>query len=327
MIINDYEFMLDSLTKFHNSIYISGWFHHPLDKLKSVTIIDRDIKSSVSRVGIEYPSVGSLGSNKGFYCQVLRNSSKFDQSSKIVFRTRRGWRKEITLLELAEDRTQRYSTPKLYKKFREILSKLENPKILDIGGRARSGLDWRKYFSNFEYTILDIVNGDNVDVVGDAHKLSEYFASNSFDAIYSCAVFEHLLMPWKVVLEMNKCMKIDGVALIYTHQTIGMHDLPWDFFRFSDSSWDALFNKETGFEIIAREMDGESYVLPFIYRIEKELAEYSAGFEGSAVLVRKISNTTLNWDVSLENVIYSNYPEDDDGQNIADPMLVKYSQT
>ena len=55
------------------------------------------------------------------------------------------------------------------------------------------------------YVGFDFYPGENVDVVGDAHKLSSYFGHDEkFDLIFSSAVFEHLHMPWIVAQEIQK---------------------------------------------------------------------------------------------------------------------------
>ena len=158
-----------------------------------------------------------------------------------------------------------------------------------------------------EYVVLDILPGSNVDVVCDAHNMSQ-IESASFDYVISASVFEHLLMPWKVALEMNRVLKLGGMAWISTHQTVGMHDRPWDFWRFSDTAWDALFNHATGFRIVDRVVDYEEFILPFLIRDGKLDSEKAAGFELSAVLVEKIGSTTLEWPVPLESIIETVYP-------------------
>jgi hypothetical protein len=57
MIVDGYQFMTDCVTKFHNTIYIAGWFHHPSDELRSVTIIDRDVLDSITAVGLPHGGV------------------------------------------------------------------------------------------------------------------------------------------------------------------------------------------------------------------------------------------------------------------------------
>lgn len=50
--------------------------------------------------------------------------------------------------------------------FRDLVKR---GKLLDIGGRNRSKIDRSKEFPSFDVTVLDILDGDNVDVVADAH--------------------------------------------------------------------------------------------------------------------------------------------------------------
>ena len=73
---------------------------------------------------------------------------------------------------------------------------------LEIGSRARSGVNNRDTYlpKDIEFTGIDVLDGEGVDVVCDAHQLSEHLESNKYDLVYSLNVFEHLLMPWKVVL-------------------------------------------------------------------------------------------------------------------------------
>ena len=125
----------------------------------------------------------------------------------------------------------------------------------EIGGRDRSQRTIKEKFPNAEYVVVDIVAGENVDVVADAHQLSSVFENSSFDFVISASVFEHLLMPWKVALEINKILRPGGSLWISSHQTVGLHDSPWDYWRFSRDSWTGIFNKNTGFEIVATVSD------------------------------------------------------------------------
>lgn len=124
-------------------------------------------------------------------------------------------------------------------------------KILEIGSREVTGKsDARKRFSNAQYVGFDYYPGPNVDVVGDAHKLSQYFENQEFDIIYSSAVFEHFAMPWVVATEIAKVLKVDGIVFIETHFSFGSHERPWHFFQFSDKALKTLFSPALGFECI-----------------------------------------------------------------------------
>lgn len=115
-------------------------------------------------------------------------------------------------------------------------------------------------------------------------------------------------MPWKVVIEINKVLKTNGIVMIFTHQTFPLHDQPWDFWRFSDTAWHGLFNKHTGFEIIETSLcDPVSIVAKNIYA--GTLIMDSPAYVHSMVVAKKISNTKLSWDVPTSSILDTIYPE------------------
>ena len=124
-------------------------------------------------------------------------------------------------------------------------------RVLELGSRNVTGANLRNRFSNAEYVGFDFYDGENVDVVGDAHKLSTYFSGQEkFDLIFSSAVFEHLHMPWVAAVEIQKLLKVGGFVFIETHFSFSSHERPWHFFQFSDMGLRALFNDALGFDLI-----------------------------------------------------------------------------
>ena len=123
-------------------------------------------------------------------------------------------------------------------------------RILEVGSRNVTGANLRELFKDAQYIGFDIYPGENVDIVGDAHKLSTYFKPDSFDLVFSSAVFEHLAMPWIVAEEIQALLKIGGHVFIETHFSFSSHERPWNFFQFSDMGLKALFNPALGFETI-----------------------------------------------------------------------------
>ncbi|MBA55530.1 MAG: methyltransferase type 11 [Pseudomonadales bacterium] len=125
-------------------------------------------------------------------------------------------------------------------------------KILEVGSREVTGSsNARERFSNAEYVGFDYYPGNNVDVVGDAHKLSSYFQEDvKFDLIYSSACFEHFAMPWIVAGEIKKLLKLGGCVFVETHFSFSSHERPWNFFQFSDMALKALFSEAMGFDCI-----------------------------------------------------------------------------
>jgi hypothetical protein len=179
-------------------------------------------------------------------------------------------------------------------------------KILEIGSRNVTGANWRDRFSQATYTGFDFYDGENVDFVGDAHKLSSYFEPGSFDLIFSSAVFEHLYMPWVVAEEISKLLKVGGQVFIETHFSYSSHERPWHFFQFSDVGLGALFNPGLGFETIDAGMSN-----PMVAFFDKRSEPFLHGVSvselycHSEILCRKTRDVSgFEWrDLSIDQVV------------------------
>ncbi len=197
--------------------------------------------------------------------------------------------------------------------FKESVQKIENAKILELGSRAvtpDSLHDMLDLHSFHEYTGLDIHDGPNVDIVGDVHELSLFLPKYYYDAVMSKAVFEHIAMPWKAILEINAVLKQNGLLFINTHQTFPLHEKPWDFWRFSEDVWRVLLNRCTGFEIIEAGLEFPCRILPWV--TVKGFSEIHEAYLGSTVLARKIGpydKDLLKWDLGIKDILQSNYPK------------------
>jgi hypothetical protein len=193
--------------------------------------------------------------------------------------------------------------------FQAMLAARPPGMLLEIGARARSGVirrDWAP--AGWQYSGFDIMGGPNVDVIGDAHALARHYEPARFDAVMAFSVLEHLLMPWKFVIELNRVLKAGAVGLFTTHQCWPLHDQPWDFWRFSDTAWAGLLNPATGFEIIAARMGEPAYVVAQRCSVATAFAEQPAGALASSVLFRKTAETRLEWPVELGEILGTRYP-------------------
>jgi SAM-dependent methyltransferase len=135
-----------------------------------------------------------------------------------------------------------------YCAFLEEVKQIPDCHILELG--ARNSPTRQGFAGCRRFTGLDIHPGANVDVVGDAHRLTEYFPRNHFDAVFSLAVFEHLAQPWQVALEIARVLKPGGWVFIGTVAAWPPHARPWDFWRFSEHALRALLNPRLGFEVV-----------------------------------------------------------------------------
>jgi methyltransferase family protein len=293
-------------TKFFKYVRLTGLIIG--DHLKSINVIDPHAEHLKTDLDFDYPHDDQAQEANGFCVELFRDRDDLDQDIEIEFVGQSGWSHRSSFFTLARMGKMRDATAILHGRFRERLEKMEKPTILDVGGRKRSEVDRRELFPGTNYIVFDILPGENVDIVGDAHELSRYVADATIDVFVSTSVFEHIAMPWKVVLELNKVLKSGGFGFVHTHQTLGLHDFPWDFWRFSDTAWDALFNAATGFRIIDRCIDSPQFVVPLFYGEANKGFERAAGFESSAVLVEKIGEARLEWPVSVKDITQTMYP-------------------
>jgi len=188
-------------------------------------------------------------------------------------------------------------------------------RILEIGSREVTGESSdRRRFSRAEYVGFDYYKGNNVDVVGDAHKLSSYFEKNeNFDLIYSSACFEHFAMPWVVATEIAKLLNVGGFVFVETHFTFSSHERPWHFFQFSDMALKVLFSEELGFECMEAGMSNP-IVGRFSSLADPYLRNKSVGnlYCHSEYLGKKVKNIEdFDWEqLDLANLVGgTQYPE------------------
>jgi len=130
--------------------------------------------------------------------------------------------------------------------FLTALKVVSHPRILEIGTRrwGPNPTHHKALFPEFsEYIMTDIQEGIDVDVVSDAHQLSEVFGKNSFDVIWSSSTWEHLHSPWIAANEVLEVLKPGGLFFIQTHFQFPEHGYPFDYFRFSREALEHIFNK------------------------------------------------------------------------------------
>lgn len=115
----------------------------------------------------------------------------------------------------------------------------ENAKVLGLGGgpfRVHPGI-----------INLNISPLQNVDIVGDAHRLP--IASSSIDGVHCEAVFEHLEDPIDAASELYRVMKIGAVGYVCTPFIQPFHGYPSHFQNFTYLGQKRLFER-AGFEVL-----------------------------------------------------------------------------
>ncbi|WP_051327812.1 methyltransferase domain-containing protein [Desulfatirhabdium butyrativorans] len=312
-----FRYYIDEWTCFEGRALVRGWAFHRV--------------SPIIQIGYAWPSGGAIwktwqglrsedvqaafgkvGSHARFKFDVDVHGEANLLSLRLGFRLENG--EEIWIDDPSMETVRRgpYAEDGVLAEFRKAMEAVgPGCRVLEIGSRARSGVRNRDALvpEGMAFTGLDILDGDGVDVVGDAHELSRHFRKNTFDFIYSLNVFEHLLMPWKVAVEMNRVMKPGGQVLVLSHQSFPLHDIPCDFWRFSDRAWHGLFNVYTGFEVVRTALYDRVRVLPHVMYAGTRDTQYASAFIHSMVWARKTGKTRLGWKVPVNRVLAEIYPE------------------
>lgn len=297
------KYHIDEFLLFRNIIFVRGWV---LSDDVNIELIINNISKKITYKQTESGDLAELFGNE---FQNNRFEFNYDLGNqvmneiKIILKNKKN-HIEINPVEIMTASDDFFKSKNI---FNDDYQDLIKGTVLELGSRARSGITRKHFFNKFEkYIGLDILEGENVDIVGDAHNLSKFVEPNSIDSIFSVSVFEHLINPLRVVYEMNKVLKIGGYCQINTHQTWPVHDSPWDFFRFSKYAWYGLFNKTTGFEVVDAIQGEPCFVAPILTTSNHKGLDYEKGYLSSKVIVKKIENIYVDipYDQSYMESVY-----------------------
>lgn len=306
------KWSIDEFLYFRGFLWISGWILRQ-EQVRNLLVAFPKLAPRPFAGPLSLPSedveriYGPDGRNARFSCFVAAPNAEAALEMRLFVET--AWGKRIELENFRSTLLAADPYHALISYFFGRLGDMKTGRVLEIGSRNRSVIVRKGLIpAQLEYVGLDILPGENVDLVGDAHELSLLFPSESFDAIFSMSVFEHLMMPWKAVIEMNRVLKPGGLIMVTSHQTWPVHEVPWDYWRFSDQAWHALFHTLTGFEVLETALGEKASIVPHaLHAITKDL-ELQPAFGGSAVLCRKVGNTSLKWDVRVRDITDTLYP-------------------
>lgn len=136
----------------------------------------------------------------------------------------------------------------------KYLDKNNSLDILDIGSLDNTGknFNYKTIFDspNWNYNGLDIINGENVDIlVEDIYNIVE-IKDKSFDVIISGQFFEHLKFFWITMKEIERILKPGGYCCIIAPSGGPKHGASEnDCYRFYEHSMNALA-RYVSFEIL-----------------------------------------------------------------------------
>lgn len=305
-----FDIRLTEASSLHGMVHVEGWVRHPSDFITDVRPDTR--RPTHIDAETQFPERGIVSADHAlrFRCRFVIPRGADHLPVTLTFRSQRRQRFSVTLGDLVAEAQHDNPAHQLRDEFEQLLRQIGRARVLDVGGRDRSNIGYGAGLEQHETTVLDLYPGDGVDVVGDAHRLSEHFPVDRFDAITSTATFEHLFMPWKVVLEMNRVLKPGGLVFALTHQSIGMHDEPNDFWRYTQYGWAALFNEATGFEVIRSAMGNPMFLLPHLpFGASTDFFD-AVGYYDCAVLARRTGKPTVAWQANPPDALRHSYPKE-----------------
>ena len=123
-------------------------------------------------------------------------------------------------------------------------------KVFDIGSMAFGG-SYRDIFSEarWRYTGVDLMKGENVDLVlSDPYNWLE-IDSDSVDVVVSGQAFEHIEYFWETIREVTRVLKPGGLCCIIAPSGGPEHRYPVDCWRFYPDGFRAL-SRYAGLELL-----------------------------------------------------------------------------
>ena len=123
--------------------------------------------------------------------------------------------------------------------------RLKKGKVLDVGSSISP---YKHLIPYTKYVRLDIDPHSKPDLVCDLHKIK--WKSEDFDTIIATEVMEHLREPHVAIKEIYRVLKKGGRAILSTRFIYPVHAVPYDYFRYTESSLRHLFKDFKKVEII-----------------------------------------------------------------------------
>ncbi len=172
-------------------------------------------------------------------------------------------------------------------------SKYAKGKLLDVGCGEKPFLyvfkDKIKKYVGIDVPSTSHLNKE-IDVFSSGTQIA--FKNGSFDTIITTSVLEHVKEPQKMFYEMYRVLKKNSYLIITTPCQYGLHEQPYDFFRYTKYSL-RLMAENSGFKVVYIKPVGgmlsiisqliAKYISIFLYvlleRIKGNKIDAKAGFK------------------------------------------------
>lgn len=178
-----------------------------------------------------------------------------------------------------------FQTLTIFKYLYKQLPKMRG-KLLDVG----CGNGPFKYLvdrNHCQYIGIDIAGAGNFDynnseiIIFDGENIP--FEDNSYENIICTEVIEHLPNPEKIISEMYRVLKVNGICIVTIPWSARVHFAPYDFCRYTPYKLQLLFRNFSDVVIQNRGTDINSIV--------------------SKMIVLFFGNLT-SWDFGIKNILF-----------------------
>src|SRR4051794_35790894 len=135
-----------------------------------------------------------------------------------------------------------------------VIRKYTRGKLIDLG--CGTSPFWNVVIEQVDsYHGVDLwPRSDNTSFAGDIQRL-DMVRDGSYDSAICIEVLEHLPEPGRAIATMQRVLKPGGVAVISVPHLSRLHDLPYDYFRFTEFGLRYLLDKG-GLEVVQIETKG-----------------------------------------------------------------------
>lgn len=131
----------------------------------------------------------------------------------------------------------------LEKSISTLLMSISSETVIDVGCGTKP---YKKYIAHKYYFGIEIPGGSHPEDKKDCdvfYNGNEFpFKENSIDLIVITQVLEHVEKPWDIIFKLSKLLKKDGYILISVPFVSNLHEIPYDYFRFTPYSLIKMMN-------------------------------------------------------------------------------------
>ncbi len=204
-------------------------------------------KCSDPACGLDFPAVGGQPALVDFAVSILEREALVSTSGASTLArdpTHARFKTKLKRFFLGTNKT----AEEIGKRFHaDVLAAAASPAVLIIGG-GDFGDGALPMYHDAKVRVIgtDIYASANTSLIADGHQLP--FQSATLDGVWIQAVLEHVLDPWRVVAEIHRVLKPNGLVFADTPFMQPVHEGPYDYTRFSLSGHRWLFRN---FELLA----------------------------------------------------------------------------